>query len=56
VVLSPALAIVLLAAARALGLSRRHLRVAAVAFGVAYLGALAVFHLDPGRFGEWFLD
>ena len=54
--LMPLLAIVLLAAANALGLPRKRLFAAAVVFGACYLGGVALCVVDPGAFGDWFLD
>jgi hypothetical protein len=56
VIVSPAVAIVLLGAAKLLGLSRRELLVAAVVYGVCYAAALATLRIDPGHFGEWLMD
>ena len=53
---SPILAVMLLGAAHALGLSRRHVYAAALTFGACYLMGILLVRADPGRFGEWFLD
>jgi hypothetical protein len=53
---SPILAVMLLAAARARGLSRRHAYAAALTFGACYLMGILLVRADPGRFGEWLLD
>jgi hypothetical protein len=55
-VLTPVLAVILLGAARALGLPRPQLRASAVAFGLCYLAGVALYVADPGGFGEWFRD
>jgi hypothetical protein len=53
---SPLLAVILVSAARGLGLSRSRLFAAVVAYVVSYVAAMAVYVFDPGGFGAWFLD
>jgi hypothetical protein len=54
--LTPALAIVLLSAARTLGVERRILRTSAGTFVAVYTVWLILLTVDPGHFGQWFLD
>jgi hypothetical protein len=55
-VLTPLLAVLLFAAAKVLGLPRNRRLAAAVIFVVCYLGVVVLCLVDPGAFGEWFLD
>jgi hypothetical protein len=54
--LTPLFAALLLAVAKWLGVPRHHLVVSAVIFGACYLSGVVLCAVDPGKFGDWFLD
>jgi hypothetical protein len=56
VILLPPMLVILLAAAKKLGSPRKDLIVAAVIFAVSYCAWWALIFLNPGGFGEWFMD
>jgi hypothetical protein len=54
--LTPFLLLAMSSAAAKRDVSLRHLRVAIAVFVLCYAGVAALWYVDPGSFGAWFLD
>lgn len=52
----PLVALALFAVAKAHGLQRKQLVTAAVVFGASYVTIVTMFFVDPGDFGNWYMD